>query len=414
MPKFSYLARKSDGTKDSGVIQANSKEEAISLLQKKGLLITSLLQYEAATKSIAKPSSSGKLKTKSFKYNRVKFADLVILARQLSMLLGAGVSLLKSLEVITKQVESRKLYDVLTDVAKNMEAGQTFKDSLIKHKDVFSELWIFLVETGEASGNLPVVLDHLAKYLEDRQSFRQKIISALMYPFVLFIVAIAALMFFVIKIVPTFSSILTSINVELPLPTRILINLSNTLRKRWLFGIAILILLFFLFKKLMKNEKVKLLVEKLQLRLPVFGHFFSFMNVESFATTMSILIESGVPIIYALDICERSQPSNIMREIIHDVKVNVRDGRSLAVPLEKSGFFAPMVIQLIIIGEEIGELSEMFKRIAKFYQEYLANFVARLASLFEPIMIVFMGILIGGMVISIFLPIFNMATATAK
>ena len=416
MPKFSYLARKSDGSKESGIVESLNKQEAVSILQKKGLLVTSIIQYDAAAKAKSPLQffSFGKQKGKSFKHNKVKFSDLVIFSRQLSMLLGAGVSLLKSLEVIIRQVDSKKLHEVLTDISKNMEGGQTFKDSLMRHKDIFSDLWLFLVETGEASGNLPVVLDHLAKYLEDRQSFKQKIISALMYPCVLLVVAIGGVMFFVIKIVPTFTTILSSMNVELPLPTRILITISNTAKNNFLPAVAVIIIFVFIVKKLMRDDRVKGFIEVIQLRLPLFGNFFSFMNVESFATTMSILIESGVPIIYALDICERSQPSKTMQAIIRDVKNNVRDGKSLASPLEKSGFFAPMVIQMITIGEEIGELSEMFKRIAKFYQEYLSAFVTRLASLFEPIMIVFMGFIIGAMVISIFLPIFNMATASSR
>lgn len=295
-------------------------------------------------------------------------------------------------------------------MSKDMEAGRTFKDALTKHKRIFSELWLYLVETGEASGNLPMVLEHLANYLEERQAFKTKIISAMMYPAILFIVAVGAVIFFVMKIVPTFSKILTSMNVELPLPTQILINISNFLTTKFIVLIVAIVGTIFLFKRLMRVPAFKHIIEKIQLKLPLLGSFFRFMMIESFATTMSILIESGVPIIYALDISERSQPNKTMQDIISGVKLSVREGKSFATPLQNTDFFPPMVIQMISTGEEIGELSNMFKRIAIYYRQYLEAFVARLTAIFEPLMIVFMGAIIGAMVISIFLPIFSLAT----
>ena len=418
MARFSYIARTKDGQKDAGTLEAASQDEAVAVLQRKGLVVTSIIQYDMASSASGRETRSGislgGKKLNKFKHKGVRFGDLVIFARQLSMLLGAGVSLMKSLDVISKQVDSQRLYEVSSEIAKDMERGKTFRDSLARFKDIFTDLWLYLVETGEASGNLPIVLNHLANYLEDRQAFKTKIISALMYPAVLFVVAIMAVLFFVIKIVPTFTSILTSMNVELPLPTQVLIGLSNFLRKRFLLFVAIIVGSVFLMKRLIKIDSVRNFVEKVQLNLPLFGNFFRFMMVESFSTTMSILIESGVPIIYALDISERSQPNKTMRDIISRIKISVREGKSFSIPLEKSGFFPPMVIQMISTGEEIGELSTMFKRIAKYYQEYLGAFVSRLTSLFEPLMIVFMGGIIGAMVISIFLPIFSLATASGR
>ena len=415
MAKFSYIARTKDGSRDSGTIEAAHQDEAVSILQRRGLTVTSIISLDK--KPGKKHDNLGfGLKgraAKKFKHKGVRSSDLVIFARQLAMLLGAGVSLLKSLEVILKQVDSRRLFEVINAIIKDMEAGRTFKDSIAKYKSIFSDLWIYLIETGEASGNLPTVLSHLAKYLEDTQAFKSKIISAMMYPAILFIVAIGAVMFFVMKIVPTFSEILTSFNVELPLPTQILISISNVLRSKFVFIVVGIGIIVFVFKKISKVPAFRSKFEKIQLSLPLFGNFFRFMMIEGFATTMAILIESGVPIIYALDISERSQPNTIMQNIIGNVKTSVREGKSFGVPLSKIDFFPPMVVQMISIGEEIGELSAMFKRISKYYQDYLEAFVTRLAALFEPLMIVFMGAIIGAMVISIFLPIFNLATATA-
>lgn len=414
MPKFSYIARTKEGTKDVGTIEAQGKDEAVAILQRKNLVITSIMQYDIASSTAEKQKGifQESHKKRNFRHKGVRSGDLVIFARQLAMLLGAGVSLMKSLDVVLKQVDSKRLYDAITDISKEMEAGKTFRDALAKYTNIFSELWLYLVETGEASGNLPMVLNQLANHLEDRQAFQRKIVSALMYPGVLFIVATGAVMFFVIKIVPTFTSILTSMNVQLPLPTKILIGISDFFRKKFFLIVLIIGGVVFLIKRLLRVEKIAFVMEKIQLGLPIFGNFFRFMMIEGFSTTMSILIESGVPIIYALDISERSQPSRIMRGIIGGIKISVREGKSFAIPLENADFFPPMVVQMVATGEEIGELSNMFKRISKYYQEYLEAFVARMAALFEPLMIVFMGGIIGAMVISIFLPIFSLATAS--
>lgn len=410
MHKYSYIARTKDAAKETGVIEAAGQNEAVTMLQQRELVVISIIPIGKSASQEIKRKSSDKSAGKKFRHKGVKSADLVIFARQLSMLLGAGVSLMKSLTVTQKQVDSKGLYDAIVDMYKDMEGGRTFKDALTKHKNIFNEFWLYLVETGEASGNLPKVLDHLANYLEERQAFKTKIISAMMYPCILFIVAVGAVLFFVMKIVPTFTGILTSMNIELPLPTQIIIGISNFLTTKFHLIVIVIVAGIFSFRKFRKVEKVRTAIEIIQLKVPLFGDFFRFMMIESFSTTMSILIESGVPIIYALDISERSQPSKTMQDIIGEVKVSVREGKSFATPLDKIEFFPPMVIQMISTGEEIGELSNMFARISKYYRSYLEAFVSRLTALFEPLMIVFMGVVIGAMVIAIFLPIFSLAT----
>ena len=410
MNKYSYIARTKDAAKETGVVEATSQSEAVTMLQQRELVVISIIPIGQAASKETKKKSVDKTGARKFRHKGAKSADLVIFARQLSMLLGAGVSLMKSLTVTQKQVDSKQLYDAIVEMYKDMEGGKTFKDALTKHKNIFNEFWLYLVETGEASGNLPKVLDHLANYLEERQAFKTKIISALMYPSILFLVAIGAVLFFVMKIVPTFTGILTSMNVELPVPTQIIIGISNFLTTKFHIIVIVVVAGVFLYRKFRKVEKVRTAIEVIQLKTPIFGDFFRFMMIESFSTTMSILIESGVPIIYALDISERSQPSKTMQGVIADVKASVREGKSFATPLDKIEFFPPMVIQMISTGEEIGELSNMFARISKYYRSYLEAFVSRLTALFEPLMIVFMGVIIGAMVIAIFLPIFSLAT----
>ncbi|MDD5138143.1 MAG: type II secretion system F family protein [Candidatus Omnitrophota bacterium] len=409
MPKFSYICRKPTGEKEVGVIEGASQDEVVAQLQRKGLFITSIIPFDVGRKEAAAAAQEVRTVKKQFTHGGVNSHDLVLFARQLAMLLGAGVSLLRALDVIAKQVDSKKLAGIVGQVALDMEAGRTLRDALSKFPDIFSSLWINLIETGEASGNLPMVLDKLAYYLEESANFKRKIVSALLYPGILLFVSVSAVFFFVIKIVPTFATILVNFGVELPLPTKILINTSTLLTKN-LFLIVICVMGFvFLFRYLKRRPPFDRIIEDISFRVPIFGEFLRFMYLERFATTMSILIESGVPILYALEISERSAGSIRMTDAISYIKRNVKEGRSMAVPMEKSEFFTPMVVQMIAIGEEIGELSNMLKRIAKYYQEYLETFVSRLATIFEPLMIVFIGVIIGGMVISIFMPIFSIA-----
>jgi type IV pilus assembly protein PilC len=410
MGRFSYIARRKDGQRDSGVLEAGSQDEAILQLQQKGLVVTSVISFDVGRDEMAAQAAASPRRPRSqFTHGGVKANDLVIFARQLALLLGAGVSLLRCLDIILKQVDSRQLFKIITQVRQDMEGGRTLRDSLAKFPNTFSNLWVNLIETGEASGNLPMVLEKLAYYLEESLAFQSKIVSALMYPGILLLISVSAVVFFVVKIVPTFSKILVSFGVEMPLATRIVIGLSDALTKRWYLIAGGVFAIVFIFKQISRQPRLAKVIENAKFRIPIMGEFYRYVLLERFATTMGILIESGVPILYALEIAERSAGSSKMAEAVGQIKRSVREGRSMAEPMEKNELFTPMLVQLVAIGEEIGELNNMLKRIGKFYQDYLATFVTRLATIFEPLMIVFIGIIIGAMVISIFLPIFNLA-----
>jgi type IV pilus assembly protein PilC len=274
---------------------------------------------------------------------------------------------------------------------------------------VFSDLWVNLVESGEASGNLAIVLSRLASSLERNEQFRSKIISALLYPAILLAVGLGALIFLTTKIIPTFAALFAGFNMQLPFLTRLLIGASSLIRQYVIFLIIAIAVAVFLIKRYIKIPDGRRRYEKFLFRLPLFGEFFRVLVVERFSSTMSTLIESGVPILYSLEVTERSVNNLVMGEIIRDVKEDVRQGRSLSAPMEKSGFFEAMVVQMVTIGEEVGDLSGMFKKIDSFYQEYVETFLSRFTSMFEPIMILFMGIIIGIMVIGMFLPIFQIS-----
>ena len=332
--------------------------------------------------------------------------------RQLATAIGSGVPLLRSIDVIMQQAGSKKFYDVIQAIKRDVESGFSFRDALAKNPAVFSNLWVGMVETGEASGNLPLVLDKLAHYLESRAAFKRKIVSAALYPLVLMFVALLAVGFFLVFIVPRFSEIFKDLAITLPKPTQILIFVSDIIRKRiWFVFIGIGGILYGV-RMSLKTRDGKRAFDNLKLRLPLLGEFIRLRETEKFCSSMNTLLEAGVPIIYALEIIERASDNVIMEAVVKTVKEGVREGKPLMQPMEQTGFFPGMVTQMVSIGEEIGELDKMFKKIAVFYAEILETQITRIATMFEPVMILFMGLVIGSMVISMFLPIFQIANVS--
>jgi type IV pilus assembly protein PilC len=405
LPKFTYIARDYKGEKITGTEEASNQEEVVGRLQSRNLLVVRVISEHTSPE---KPGVIKKQKTQ-IKHYGVRRDDLVLFCRQLATLLGAGVTILKSLDVISEQVASKRLYNIIRDLQKNMQAGLSLHEAMAKYPQVFSELWINLVESGEASGSLALILNRLAGYLERIAAFRSKIISALIYPIILMGAAVGALLFLTLKIIPTFAELFKGFGAELPLLTKIIVAFSYYLRK-FIFVIFIgFLILGFILKKYIRKGEGRKRYEKLLLSLPVIGKFFHGLLVERFSSEMSTLVESGVPILYSLEITEHSVDNMVLGDIIRDIKQNVREGKPLSQPLEKSKFFEPMVVQMVAVGEEIGELSQMFKKINAFYQEYVETFLSRITAMFEPIMLIFMAFVIGIMVIGMFLPIFQIA-----
>ena len=409
MAKLVYVARDSSGKKVSGSEEVSSPEDLVSRLQARNLIVIDILP-EVKESRISSQAEVVHVSSNRRMHGGVNEADLVLYCRQLATLLGAGVTILKSLEIILKQVNSRRLYMIIKSMVKDMESGLSLHESMAKHSKIFSDLWVNLVESGEASGNLAVVLNRLAGYLERNAEFKKKIISALIYPLILMFAGLGALFFLTIKIIPTFAVMFEGFKVELPLLTRILIKTSTFLRHSSLPIFGILIVSIFLIRNYIKTKQGRRAFEGLLFKLPVFGDFFHALVVERFSSEMSTLVESGVPILYSLEITEHSVGNLVMADIVRQIKESVREGKSLSQQLEKSGFFEPMVVQMVAVGEEIGELAQMFKRINTFYEEYVGTFLIRFTSMFEPIVLLLMGGIIGLMVVGMFLPIFKIAS----
>jgi len=407
MARFFYIARDNTGKRITGVEESPDQDELINWLQAKGLVVINVgLESKRLEVKLKTQLPKARFKRRGF---RITANDLTLFCRQLSTLLGAGVTIIEALNVISKQVTSRRLYNVICNLRIGMEEGLSLHEAMAKNPGVFSQLWVNLVESGEASGNLAVVLSRLASYLERNMQFRSKIISALIYPAILMLVGLGALLFLTVKIIPTFASLFASFNMQLPFITRMLIMVSNFIRHYLILMLLGVIAIVSLIRGYIRHPEGKRRYENLLFKLPIFGDFLHNLIIERFSSEMSTLIESGVPILYALEITERSVNNLVVAEVIRNVKEEVRQGRSLSLPLEKSEFFGPMVVQMVRIGEEVGDLSGMFKKINSFYQEYVETFISRFTAMFEPIMLVFMGLIIGIMVIGMFLPIFQLS-----
>ena len=402
MALFRYIARDKSGKVINEVLESASRDGLIDNLQARGLYIVSV-------DLAAELKKAPKLKRR---YHRgIKAMDLIMFSRELATLLSSGVTLIKSLDILCKQTESQTLLHAVEQVKKDIEGGYTFQNALKKHPKIFTDFWIHLVETGEASGHLPLSLDQLAVYLEESAELKKKITSAMVYPVILMCVAGAAIGIFLLKIIPIFSDIFKGFNVELPLLTRIVIGVSNVVRKYFLFVTMGIGLLVFLFKQYTSREAGRMQFDALKLKLPILGPVMLEIATERFASGLSMLIKSGVPILHALDIAEKTAGNKVVEKELSGVKTAVRDGKGIAQTMQDSAIFSPLAVQMIGIGEEIGELGKMLEKIATFYKERVATFVDRLTSMFEPLVLVFMGVVVGVLVIAMFMPIFSISSA---
>jgi len=400
MAHFIYKVRDEQGRERQDAREAATEEDLIAQLQKEGLLVISVTSQDLVKKGL--PAAR--------RYHlKISIDDLIIFARQLSILLGAGVTLLKSLDVLSRQLESWRLREAVEEIKHDISGGSAFRDALAKHPNIFSEFWIHMAETGEASGTLPAALGQLAEYLESAAAIRRKVSSALIYPCVLVSLAIAALTIFVVWIIPIFSRVFGAFDLELPLLTKGVITFSNLARRYFFILFLMVAASVYLGRKYIHTEKGKRQFDYLKFRIPGLSSLFRRIAIEKFANGLGTLIESGVPILYGLDIIGKAVQNKVVEEAIVGVRESVRQGKGMAAPLEESGAFSPMVVQMVSVGEEIGELGKMLKRISDFYRERTAATLTKITTMIEPAVLIFMGLVVGVLVVAMFLPIFQLA-----
>lgn len=408
MTKFSYVIKDREGKEFRSVDDAASQAALVERLHKSGFFVVSIkeLQVNPTAKRAATSSAPAE---KKFTHKGIKLADLMNFARQLVTMLEAGITLTRSLDVIISQAESERFYKILVLIKKDVEQGQSLSVALSKHPKVFNQFWVSLVEVGEASGTIPVVLNKLAFYLEQQSSFRAMVISGVIYPAILFGVSMGAVAFFALVVGPKFESIFNSMKVELPAITKWLLAFFRFVKVNF-FTIIISIVVFSVaLRKYLETYYGRLLFESILFKMPVIGEVYKLIIIERFSSQMAILVETGVPILYALEITERLVDNNTCALVVNDIKESVKKGELLVDPMKRSGFFPPMCIQMIMVGEETGELSKMLKHVAAFYQTNVETFMKRFSTIIEPFMIVFMGAVIGTIVVAMFMPMFNIS-----
>ena len=342
---------------------------------------------------------------------KVKQRAIAIFTRQLATMIDAGLPLVQSLEILASQQDNKVFRNIIREIREDVESGSTFAGALKKHPSTFNELYTNLVVAGEEGGILDNILTRLANYIEKAEALKKKIKSALVYPSVIVGVAIIVVMILMIFVIPVFETMFRSAGQTLPLPTLIVVTLSKLIKKYIIIVIPALILIGFLLKKYYQTENGKTLIDRLLLKLPVFGPLFQKVSVARFSRTLGTLVSSGVPILDGLTIVSKTAGNKTIENAILNARTSIREGETIAEPLGRSGVFPPMVIQMVSVGESTGALDSMLSKIADFYEEEVDVAVGNLTSLLEPFLMIFLGVVIGGVVISMYLPIFQMASA---
>jgi type IV pilus assembly protein PilC len=398
MPMFEYTARNpANGQIQKGQVDVASKEEVSSFLRKQRMMMVSV-------REAPKPM---KLKFGS----SIRTRDIVIFTRQFATMINAGLPLVQSLDILAKQTENVALKEIVRQVVFDVEAGNTLADAFRKHPSAFSDLYVNMIAAGEAGGILDTILMRLATFMEKNDALVRKVKGAMVYPVVIMSVAVIAITVLLIFVIPTFSSMFASVNLELPLPTRIVIGMSNFLTSFWWAIVGVGVAAWVAVKRYYATPAGKKQIDTLLINSPVLGDVIRKSAVSRFTRTLGTLVSSGVAILDGLEITAKTAGNRVIHDAVMESRASIAGGETIAGPLEKSKVFPPMVVSMIAVGEQTGGLDEMLSKIADFYDEEVDVAVSALLSLMEPVMIVILGVVVGGMVIAMYLPIFDMMNA---
>ena len=395
MATFTYTARAFNGELRTATIDASSRDDVISQLRKQRLSVVKIDQGGSAK------IGRGSIKTR----------DVVIFTRQFSTMINSGLPLVQALTILAEQTDNKALAEVTKKVVFDVESGNTVADALSKHPRAFTNLYVNMVAAGEAGGILDTILMRLATFLEKNDALVRKVKGAMIYPTVIMSVAAIAVVVLLIFVIPVFESMFASVGLALPLPTRIVIGASRFLKGYWWMVLAIGVSAGYMLRKYYATSNGKLAIDRLMLKMPVLGDVLRKSAVSRFTRTLGTLISSGVSILEGLEITAKTAGNRVIQDAIMDSRASIAGGDTIAQPLQKSKVFPPMVISMIAVGEQTGGLDEMLSKIADFYDEEVDAAVSNLLSLLEPIMIVFLGVVVGGMVVAMYLPIFDMINA---
>ncbi|MDB4875028.1 MAG: pilus assembly protein PilC [Gemmatimonadetes bacterium] len=396
MATYTYTARAVNGDLKSATIEAPNRDEVIKQLKQQRLNVIKIDEGVAVKKK---------------RGGSIKMRDIVIFTRQFSTMINSGLPLVQALDILAQQSENPALKDTTRQVVFDVESGNTVADALRKHPKAFTELYVNMVAAGEAGGILDTILMRLAVFMEKNDALVRKVKGAMIYPGVIMSVAAIAITVLLLFVIPTFQSMFASANIPLPLPTRIVIGMSSLLKSYWWLVIVVVVSGMFLLRRYYATSAGKLVIDRLLLKAPVLGDVLRKSAVSRFTRTLGTLISSGVSILDGLEITAKTSGNRVIQDAIMESRASIAGGETIAAPLKKSQVFPPMVISMIAVGEQTGGLDEMLTKIADFYDEEVDAAVSGLLALMEPVMIVFLGVVVGGMVIAMYLPIFDMVNA---
>src|SRR5437870_3734156 len=423
MPRFNYVALDTRGQEATGLVEAPSSNAAISQLRQTGYCPTSVIEEtisspdgKEARQRAAKMARLTKPRAKKgivlFERKKVKSKILMIFTRQLATLIDSGLPLLRSLNVLAKQERDKVLKKTINKVADSVQSGSTFSDALALHPRIFNDLYVNMVKAGEVGGVLELVLNRLSEFQEKAAKIKNKVVAAMVYPGIVMTMAVSIMTFLLIFIVPEFETIFHDMLVNKPLPpvTRFVIGFSGFMKNHGLIVLGIVIAAITLYKFIGRTRGGRLVIDSFKLRMPLFGNLNRKTAISRFARTLGTLVTSGVPILQALNITRATAGNASIARAISQVHDSVKEGESIVQPLEASRVFPPMVVSMVDVGEETGKLPEMLLKIADVYDDEVDNAVAGLTSALEPIMIVFLAVVVGTIVLALFTPLISIIT----
>ncbi|HOZ47597.1 MAG TPA: type II secretion system inner membrane protein GspF [Candidatus Hydrogenedentes bacterium] len=408
MAKFAYKAMDRNGKQTIGIIEAESQALAINDIRSLGLFPT---QVREARKSDERRARKAKGGADGFYIGGVKQKQVVVMTRQMSTLIDAGLPLLRSLNVLIAQLKPCKMRDILREISEDVQAGSTFSDALAKHPKAFDRLYVNMVRAGEVGGLLEVVLQRLAVFMERRQALKRRVKSAMIYPIAVIVIASGIVTFLLIRVVPVFAEIFAEFDKGLPAPTQFLVDAGDFMVYRWWLLLVIVNSIIITVKLMSKSQQVKRVFDRIVLKLPLFGDLVVKVGVARFARTLGTLITSGVPILQALKITKDTISNEVIQNAVQKVHDSIKEGDTMAAPLDEAKVFPQMVVNMIDVGEETGSLDAMLMKVADIYDAEVEAAVDAMLALMEPAIIVVLGGIIGFIVVSLYLPIFTLGDA---
>lgn len=401
MAVFVYTGRTRSGQTVTGEMEAPTRDAVVAKLRTQQVIAT---KVRGKPRDITIPGFGGGVDEK----------EIVVFTRQFATMIDAGLPLVQCLEILASQQDNKVFKKALTEIRQSVEGGLTFAAALKQHPKIFSSLYANMVEAGEAGGILDTILNRLATYMEKAMGLKKKVKSAMIYPSTIVSVAVVVVIFLLVFVIPTFKAMFEGFGAALPLPTQIVLALSRIVRTYFLLGLGVIAAMIVGIRMWYKTASGKLAIDSFLLKTPVFGMLIRKVAVAKFTRTLGTLISSGVAILDGLEITARTAGNKVVEGAVLRTRSSIAEGKTIADPLKASGVFPPMVVQMIAVGEQTGALDAMLGKIADFYDEEVDTAVANLTALLEPMLMVFLGVVIGGVVIAMYMPIFKLVTVVGK